>query len=116
MTELKYALLCDYALVSQDGKVSIIGEFDRIYSSNNVVYLLRGFLVAKIKGDPHTQISLNIKIEHFSLKETVFDTNLNLILDEKGASGLIVELGNITFNHFGNYKVSITELNRLLGG
>ncbi len=115
MTELKYALLCDYALVSQDGKVSIIGEFDRIYTSGKSATLLRGFLVAKIKGDPGREMSINIKIDCLSAKEDVFNTKLRLKLDEKGTSGLIIEIGNITFSKFGVYKILIQEEENLLG-
>src|SRR4051812_29704265 len=85
---VKYALFCDYALISQDGKFSLIGEFDRLYSSAEVATLNRGFLVAKLIGEPSNDLNLSVALIKTGTKTPLFSNELTLKLDERGVAAL----------------------------
>ncbi len=105
--KVKYALFCDYALVSQDGKFSLIGEFDRLYSSQDTAVLNRGFLVAKIIGHPSQNLDLKVSLINDSSKEELFKNDFSLKLDDRGVAALIIELSGMQFKTFGLYKAII---------
>ena len=101
--KVKYALFCDYALISQDGKFSLIGEFDRLYSSAEEATLNRGFLVAKLMGEPSKDINLTVSLVKTGSKTALFSNELTLKFDERGVTALILEISGLRFKEFGQY-------------
>lgn len=105
---VKYALFCDYALISQDGKFSLIGEFDRLYSSGETAVLNRGFLVAKLLGAPNDDLNLTVAlVKDKGSSEPLFKNDFNLKLDDRGSAALMIEVSGMQFKEFGLYKAVI---------
>ncbi len=105
----KFTLFCDYALISQDNKLSIIGEFDHIYSTNEKAVLGKGFLVSRLVGTPHSKLDLKLSINNVEKNDELFKKEFQLESDHVGRAGLIVEFGGLVFNKFGIYKATISS-------
>src|ERR1700730_3109215 len=90
--------LCDYAVVSREGKLSINGIFDELRIQQFPGGIPRAFLVATINGNPNTQYKLNLKLENNSGGKTPFNnTVLETLTSFNGKNNLIVELINLAF-------------------
>lgn len=109
LLKVKYALFCDYALVSQDGKFSLIGEFDRLYSTQEIATLTRGFLVAKVIGEPARELNLTVSFIKDGAKVELFKNDLTLKLDERGTAAVIMEISGLQFKEFGLYKAVVAN-------
>ncbi len=112
--QVKFTLFCDYALISQDNKLSIIGEFDHVYSANEKAVLSKGFLVSRILGSPDSKIDLSLIINNEDKNDELFKKEFELTTDPAGRAGLIVEFGGLVFNKFGNYKATLTSNGSLI--
>ena len=101
-------LLCDYALLSKEGKVSAIGIFEELLNSAPPIVLGRAFLVATVSGTPNTSHAMVVKIEHGNKRENLLPlVEVNIQTGPNGKSNLLVELQGITFPQPGNYSVRL---------
>jgi hypothetical protein len=103
----RYMLFCDYAIISQDGKISLIGEFDRVFSTEDAALLNRAYLVAKILGEADEGLDLDVSLTNTETKEVLFKSKLSVKLDNRGVAALMIELNGVRFNKFGVYKASL---------
>lgn len=100
--------LCDYAIVSREGKLSINGIFDELRVRKFPGGIARAFLVATVNGTPNTQYSLNLKVESENGgKSPLKDLNLDAMTSPNGKNNLIIELLNLGFEKEGNYEFKI---------
>jgi len=53
--QLRYALLCDHANVTQDGKLNCIGIFDRLFATSFPALHRELFLVTAFETDPEDE-------------------------------------------------------------
>ena len=109
-------LLCDYALVSQDGKLSILGVFDELRTQEDVAVLSRGFLVATISGNPSKTYTLSVKAETGQKKNNILppleittQTGLN------GKANILLEIQGVSFPQQGKYTFKIYNGNIEVG-
>ena len=56
--------LCDYALISREGKLSINGIFDELRVQKFPGGIARAFFVATLRGKPDTSYQLKISTEN----------------------------------------------------
>lgn len=108
--------LCDYSLVDQQGKVSIIGIFDEFRVEKFPTGFIDKFLVATIHGEPSTPYKLTIEMEkdnnkHNLLRPTIVDTKTS----PNGKTNLIIRLTNVGFEKEGDYFFKIYNGNELVG-
>jgi hypothetical protein len=103
----RYMLFCDYAIISQDGKISLIGEFDRVFSTEEAAFLNRAYLVAKVLGDEDQSLDLDVSLTNTETKEVLFKSKLSVKLDNRGVAALMIELNGVRFTKFGVYKAVI---------
>lgn len=118
MKQLKTEIiaLCDYAIVDQQGKVSIMGIFDEFRVEKFPTGFIDKFLVATIHGDPSTSYKLTIEMEkdnnkHNLLNPTIVDTKTS----SNGKNNLIIRLTNVGFEKEGDYFFKIYNGNELIG-
>lgn len=105
----RYMLFCDYAIISQDGKISLIGEFDRVFSTEDAAFLSRAYLVAKVLGEENQGLDLDVSLVNQETKEVLFKNKLAVKLDNRGVAALMIELNGVRFNKFGVYKASLAH-------
>lgn len=114
--ELHTLLLCDYALTSQDGKISAIGVFSQI----NVVRLPavhgRCFIVAILEATPGAhEISINVvapsgkaaleRPPRLRIEVPATATTANIVADLKG----------MRLEEIGRHRIELRAADRLLG-
>src|SRR5690348_10787814 len=97
--------LCDYALISREGKLSINGIFDELRVQKFPGGIARAFFVATLRGKPDT--SYNLKITTESGKKVLNTLNLDVRTSLNGKNNIILELVNLGFEKEGDYKFTI---------
>lgn len=119
MTNLKTDIftLCDYATVSREQKLSIIGIFDQFYLANVPANWPKMFLVAVLSGEANREYDITLKIIPPAKTDQSFpDKDLKVTLGQNGRANLITELVNFPLPLPGTYKVEIIEGNPPAGG
>jgi hypothetical protein len=110
MKQLKTEIiaLCDYALVDQLGKVSIMGIFDELRVEKFPGGFIDKFLVATIYGEPSKPYTLIVKLEkEGNGKNLLNPTIVNITTSPNGKSNVIVRLANVGFEKEGDYRFLI---------
>jgi len=111
--QVKYIHLCDYFTVSSDGKPSIIGEFDRYFTSENQLVINRAFLVAKLVGQPNKLVDFTIRVRGPKDKD-VFNSTFSFPSDINGIVPFSFQLSNFVFTDFGTHKFQVLDGDKIL--
>lgn len=102
--------LCDYANVSQEGKLSINGIFDELRVQKFPGGIPRAFFIATVSGTPSTSYKLTLKIEPSKgLVNQPSEFTLDAFTAPNGKNNLIVELINLGFKEKGDYRFILYE-------
>lgn len=108
--------LCDYALISQEGKLSVVGVFDEVRLTQIPGGISRAFFVAIIKGEAQTDYNFTLKAENVTDKiEILKPLEIKVKTGYNGKSNILVQLINLTFNKPGEYRFSILSNNEIVG-
>lgn len=108
--------LCDYATVSREQKLSVIGIFDQFFVANIPTNWPKMFLVAVLSGEPNREHNITLKIIPPAKTEQNFpDKDLKVALGQNGRANLITELVNFPLPLAGTYKVEIVEGSEKVG-
>lgn len=113
--ELKLLVLCDLASVSREGKLSIIGIFDRIFANKIPSSFIRLFVVATIEGEPSVDYQIKLNIQDPQGKEILPPKFLKVRLGGNGRSNLITDIVNMPLPEFGEYTLSLKSDDKELG-
>ncbi len=118
--KINFIHLCDEAIFSQDGKLSLIGIFDVVNLVALPGSLAKAFLVFNITTPKKLkEISLDISIKEVSTgKEVLKLPGINPSLKDKpedSALGITLQLVNITFSSIGKHLLEIRVNNELAG-
>lgn len=112
---VNYALLCDYALQSADGKVSLMGVFTRITAAQVPVMLPRAYFVFEL-GLDYTEVGkeFEIRVECVdSDGEPVLQTVNSILIQGTAKPGdkptvpQILQLPPLTFSREGAHDFNI---------
>ena len=120
MKELKTHLitLCDYAVIAQDGKLSINGIFEELRSAKFPAGLARAFFVTTVEGSPSSTYSLQVKVEsdNKSVKTDgiLKPMDFNIQTGPNGKSNIVLELVNVGFPQEGEYLFKVYSQNKHL--
>jgi len=113
---LELFTLCDYATVSQDQKLSVIGIFDQFFVANLPTNWSRMFLVGVLKGQPGKKLSLTLKLVPAGTPNPDFpEKNVEVTLGDNGRANLITELVNFPLQAPGVHKFEILSQGNLVG-
>ena len=105
----RFALFCDYALTSSDGKLSILGEFDQLNSTNDNPHLHKGFLVASFNGEEQADASIDVKLSDPKDENVLFKGTFNIKFSPNGRANIMIEFGNLQFKNFGVYEADFSS-------
>ena len=111
--------LCDYATVSREQKLSVIGIFDQFYVSNVPTNWPKMFLVAVLSGESAKEYDVVLKIITPSSKnsnskeqnptQNFPDKELKVTMGQNGKANIITELVNFPLPEVGTYKIEIVD-------
>ncbi len=122
--KLNFMHLCDEALFSQDGKLSLIGMFEVINITALPGSLLKAYLVLNIGilNRNVKKVDLNITIKKLDTKEEIFKLptitpafELNPASKEEVKVGITLQLANIIFKETGSYIVELEANKQVVG-
>lgn len=123
--KLNFIHLCDEALFSQDGKLSLIGIFEVINVINLPSSLLKASLVFNISvlNKELNKVDLDIVIRRSDTGEETFKlptltpsiTRNSNATDNEVKLGITLQLANILFQQAGKYKLEL-KVNKLIVG
>lgn len=105
----RFILFCDYALISNDAKLSILGEFDHLFSTLDRPVLNKGFLVVSLIATPKKEFNLTLQLVDDSGKNEIFNRPINVTSGEDGKLNIMLGFENLIFNGFGLYKAVILD-------
>jgi hypothetical protein len=117
--KLLYVLLCDYAFLSIDKKVNIIGVFETINAAKFPVTHPKFVIVGSISPDKRSfKMSLNIvdKESGTLVLGDVHEREVNLPVEKEQNFNFIVEVINTNFPKPGDYSVEIKIDGDVIGG
>jgi len=109
MIKGRFALFCDYALTSSDGKLSILGEFDHLHSTSDKATLGKAYFVASLLGTPNGKYDVQVRLINEKADDELFKQDFHLVTSPEGKVNIMIEFQGLTFNKFGIYKAIITE-------
>ncbi len=108
MIKLNYAHLCDYAFLSQDGKVNVIGIFGAISGKQFPLTHPRFSFVANLKVGTRGMYDGVVAILDQGGKPAVPELNFKLETKEDNQSpNLILNFENVSFQKPGRYSIRI---------
>ncbi len=103
---VQFMTFCDYAMTSQEGKLSIIGIFDEVRVQQFPGGIASAALVAMIHGKPDTSYKLTIKGDK-GAKNIFQPVELAIKTGMSGASHITINLNNVGFPEAGEYRFVI---------
>lgn len=98
-------MFCDYALISSDGKLSIVGEFDQLNSTNEKPVLAKGFVVGSFEGEFGKMVEVEVSFIDEKNNNVLPKRTLKLTFGPGGRANILMGLENIVFNSQGKYRV-----------
>lgn len=105
--------LADLAIISREGKLSIVGMFDELRVQRFPGGLARAFFVATLKGKPGTAYSLGVQVSH---KDKIINTiNIDIATSPNGKNNILFELVNFGVEEAGDYNFDIMYKEKSVG-
>lgn len=112
---LEILALANYADFSKDGKLSIVGIFDQLYSPKLPTSLLKGFIAFTVAGaEVDKDISLNVEILDPKNK-SVASNPVNLRTGSNGKANFTIELVGMPLPSNGIYTIVVNYGKNELG-
>src|SRR3989344_2600233 len=110
-------VLCDYATVSQEQKLSIIGIFDQFFVANLPTAWPKMYLVAVVTGDAGHEYPLTLKLitPEKTQASNFPDKEFKITLGQNGKANVMTELVNFPLTSSGTYKVQLVDGKELVG-
>ncbi|MCL4200064.1 hypothetical protein KJZ67_01835 [Patescibacteria group bacterium] len=99
--------LCDYALFSQDNKLSVMGIFDRIFVRSLPLNHARMVVVASIIGEANSdcKVDLEFVAPNGEAIEKIKPASMNIKLGTNGKGNVITEIVGFPLQEAGEYRV-----------
>jgi hypothetical protein len=116
MTKLSADLfaLCDFALTSQEGKLSLIGLFDRIFVKAIPATYSRFFLVAILRGKANSQHHLSLELLGPSGKSIFKQPTINIKFAAHGKANLITDIASLSLPEIGEYQLVLKSNQKVI--
>src|SRR5579871_5168126 len=103
---IQFMTFCDYAMTSQEGKLSIIGIFDEVRVTQFPGGVASTALVAVVEGKPDASYALKIRGDKG--KKNIFPTiEVTIRTGLSGRSNITINLNNLAFPEAGEYTFTI---------
>ena len=117
MATLKTELLtlCDYAMTSQQGKLSIIGLFDRIFVTQVPSKYSRFFAVAILSGEAGKTYEVSLSLVSSSGESVLPKRSVKVTFGGNGRANLLTDIANLTLKDIGEYKLQVSAADKLVG-
>lgn len=106
--------VCDYALTSGQGKLSVMGMFDRIFATSLPTRYPRFFIVAVLHGAPGSKHQVELKLETPSGKNVLPPRPVEVSVGPNGKANIITDVANVTLPESGEYKIVVASSDQIV--
>jgi len=106
--KVEFLTLCDYAMMSQEGKLSVMGMFDRMFVRQVPSTFARFFIVAVLSGEAESEYGVVLLIQSPTGKAVVPEKELKVKLGTGGRTNIITDVVNFPLPEIGSYSLKIT--------
>jgi hypothetical protein len=113
--KLDFLALCDFAMTSAEGKLSIIGIFDRMFVRDVPSSFLRFFIVAIVRGESDSTVKITYLVKTPSKKEALNPKEIMVKIGSSGKANLTVDVANFPLPEVGEYQLIIKADGKELG-
>ena len=114
-TKLELLTICDYASISQDNKLSMMGLFDQIFVNNLPTQHSQFYIVGIITGEAGGVKELTLSIKTPSETDAIPPQSLKVTIGPNGKSNIIAGVENFPISEAGMYKISLNSDSKKLG-
>jgi hypothetical protein len=114
-TKLDLFTTCDYASISQEGKLSVVGMFDQIMVNSIPTAYAQFFIVGVLMGPPNKNETVTLGIKTPNGSDAIAPQKLDLVLGPNGKSNIIMNIGNFPISEVGFYKINLSLNGKKLG-
>ena len=114
-TKLELLTICDYALISQDNKLSIIGTFDQIFVTNLPSSHPQFYIVGILNGTAGKSEDLALEIKTPSGIDAIPPQKLKVTIGPNGKSNILANIGNLPISEAGFFKIKLSNIDGVLG-
>ncbi|MFC1653626.1 DUF6941 family protein [Patescibacteria group bacterium] len=108
--------LCDYASVTRDGKMNLMGVFRQLFIEELPAQFVKFYIAASIEGKPDSKHRIHISIHKPNGKLAVPREDRILYIGPAGIVNLITDILNMPIDNIGDYTIKITTVNKELIG
>ncbi len=105
--------LSDYASVSQEGKLTIAGIFDKLNVVKFPTSIVKAYFVATISGDAFTEYKLDLSFKRG--KNQLASFSLSSMTGENGRNNMVVEMVGLPIEEAGEYNFVLSHNKKELG-
>jgi uncharacterized membrane protein len=114
-TKLELLTICDYALISQDNKLSIIGTFDQMFVTIFPSQYPQFYVVGIVSGTAGKIENIALEIKTPSNKNAIPPQSTNLTIGPNGKANILINIGNLPIPEAGFYKIRLVNGDGILG-
>ena len=112
--QTKLIAFCDYASISRENKLSVMGIFDEVRVTQLPGGIARAFFVAVLAGEPDASYQLTVT-GSIGKKIIFHPLQLNIQMSTNGQSNIVLDLVNIGFPEEGTYDFVIEQNKKQVG-
>lgn len=112
--QVHFMTFCDYAMVSQENKLSIIGIFDELRVKQLPGGLPSAAIVALVKGEPDKSYTLTIKGDKGN-KNVFPPLQVNFRTGISGSTNMTININNMNFTEEGEYRFALIYEKKEIG-
>lgn len=107
--------LCDYALTSQQGKLSVMGIFDRVFVSQLPTKYPRFFVVAILSAAAGRKSALQVQMLDPKGEPVLPSREVSVTFGGNGKANLLMDIANLNFTQLGGYHLVVVESGKEIG-
>ncbi len=115
LLKTKIFVICDYASMDREGKLSLNGIFDEMFVDKMPAYFLRFYIVATITGEPEKTYDIQVTV--FGPDNKVVNHQEDTIqIGTGGVSHLITDIHNFPVEQIGKYTIKLATNDKKIIG
>ena len=101
-------VICDLAQITQDGKLNIVGVFERIYAQTLPIRYPRFFIVGMLMGNPLSYHTVSFSITNPRGEHIIRQYEMSTRLGYNGKANVLNDLKGTVFEEIGIYTMTMT--------
>jgi hypothetical protein len=113
--KLELLVICDYAAVSRDNKLTIAGIFDEVYVNSTPAQHPKLYVVGVVLGKANSDYRVNLRIKDPKGKDVFPVQEMDIKLGPNGKTNLIAEIATMPLRTTGDYLVEIGSKGKVIG-